>query len=196
MKEEAAGQFGDLSYTPGPDGMSLPGAIALWAWSVLNILEELRSELDPVQIRLAQDVIQCWGRVLPYAASATDVPRVVMSAEVQEHSKLFDEAFAVASMARVFREVFAHRDENRERDAGIIAELQAFCDRTTQEMRSTAAVGDLTVEGGVYGTLDWHLRQLMYVALGDRHMRAFITRYDAAMRRIDETARLAGAVKV
>lgn len=176
--------------------MSLQGAIAVWAWSVLNILEELRSELDPTQIRLAQDIIQGWGCVLPYAVSATPEPRIVLSSEVPQHCKLFDDAHAIASMARIFREVLPHHGENRERDAGIINELQSFCDRTTQEMRRTAELGDLTVEGGVYGTLDWHLRQLMFVALGDSHMREFIRRYDEAMQRLDETARLAGATKV
>jgi hypothetical protein len=167
-------------------GTGVVSAIAAWFLQTMGILDGLRSDLDPLQYRLAFDVIEQWSRVVPLTLGRTDSPRIVTEGEAPDLLELFDGTLTLAGLIHIFRNVLPHYAENRERDEAIYREVQAFCGEKADTIRDFTGHGSFEVEGWLFDKLAWHCQQLLLVVLGDVHQRAFKERYDAAMRDISE----------
>lgn len=163
-----------------------------WAVSTLDILRAMESELDPSQMRLAVRVIEHWGKVIPLILADERIPRLIMGEETESIRSLFADADAIAGVVRIARPALPHAAENVERDERIIAELRAFCEEKLAAIRGFSGNG-FEVEGWVFDHLTVHLRNLLYVVLGDRHIATFIAKYDAAMEEMRTQVQLLDA---
>ncbi|MEK7637976.1 MAG: hypothetical protein AAB375_00920 [Patescibacteria group bacterium] len=171
----------------------LRAAMAGWFIGNINVFLQLKPDMDSFQQKMFLDVIQQWGRALPFSLQSTEQPRIVMPEEAEAIRSLFEKALTTATVVRIFRSVMPHQAENRERDEAIISDMRAFCTEKSGEIRQLSRIGVFEVEQWVFEMLCWHLKQLLPVILGDTLMKRFEKAFNQQMRELLQMAQLAAA---
>lgn len=167
------------------------GAIA-WFMNTLHILDEMRSDLHPLQYRLATDIICQWSRALPWALEPVgpDQPVIVTEERAPKLRDLFDGGDVTARLVRIFRTILPHHAVNQERDARILGDMTTFCTQRSDAVDAYRRHGVFNAEPWIFDAFIWHCQQLLKVVLGDAHFPEFERRYNAAMRDLQEQAEL------
>jgi hypothetical protein len=152
----------------------------------MTVLEGMRSDMDPLQHRLATDIIGLWGRVVPMTLGPDADRRVLTDATAASVQRMFDDADAQASVVHVFRTILPHHAENEDRDEASYRAAKEFIGGTADRLAEYLRHGSFVMEGWLFHRLIGHLKDLLRIVLGDAHSARFIERYDAAMNDIAE----------
>ena len=144
-------------------GTGIASAVFAWEMGVMAVLDGLRSDVDPLQHRLASDIVGLWGRVIPMTLGPDAERRVVTDATAASVQRMFDDADALTSVVRIFRTVLPHHAENQERDEASYRAAKGFIGGTSDRLAEYLRHGSFVMEGWLFHRLIGHLQDLLRI---------------------------------